>query len=39
MYLGVQEYILSIKKVLKGYQNPVVQEIKTYAITEFPLLG
>lgn len=38
MCLSTQEYILNIKQVLKGYQDPIVQEMKTYAIAEVPLL-
>lgn len=39
MCLDIREYILNIKPVLKGSQHPIVQEIKTYAMAEFPLLA
>lgn len=38
MRWSTQECILNIKQVLKRYQDPIVQEKKTYAIAEVPLL-
>jgi len=39
MCLSKQGYILNTKQVLKGHQDPIVQEMKTYAIDEVPLIA
>lgn len=38
MCLSTQEYILNIKQVLKGYQDPIVQEMKTTPSLRFRYL-
>lgn len=38
MRWSTQEYILNIKQVLRGYQDPIVQEKKAYSMADVPLL-